>query len=144
MCNGLRRWIGRKCEVVPLGFRPQAIENDSGLHASDAARRVDLENAIHVLRKIEDDGGIATLPRQRCAATTRQKRSVLLATKCYRGENIFLVARNYNSDWNLTIVRAIGGIQGAAAGIKTNLAAQVAAEGGLKREGVELCGLSLR
>src|SRR5208282_4792858 len=55
------RRIGRESKVVLFGFSPKAIEDDSGLDARDTARRIDFENGRHVLRKVEDDGGVTTL-----------------------------------------------------------------------------------
>ena len=42
------RGIGRESEVVLFGFGAKAIEDDSRLHACDAARGVDFEDARHV------------------------------------------------------------------------------------------------
>jgi hypothetical protein len=127
--------------MMCLCFSAQAIENDSGLHASDAARGVDLQNTVHVFRKIEDDGGVAALPGERCAAATRQERSSVFAAQGNCGNHIFGIARDGNSDWNLTIVRAVGGIQGAATGVKTDFSAKMAAESGFERRGIELRGM---
>jgi hypothetical protein len=57
----VRRGIWREGEVVLLGFDAEAIEHDTGLDARDAACGVYLKNGRHVLRKVEDDGGVATL-----------------------------------------------------------------------------------
>jgi hypothetical protein len=46
---------------VLFSFRTQAIENDAGLNPGDSPRGIDFEDGRHVLRKVEDDGGIATL-----------------------------------------------------------------------------------
>ena len=57
------------------------------------------------------------------------------------GENVFFVARNYDSDWDLAIVGAVGRVEGAAAGVEANFSAKVAAEGGFKGGDVELRGM---
>ena len=53
--------IGREGEVVLLGRARRLIEDDAGLNARDAARGIDFEDARHVLRKVEDDGGVTAL-----------------------------------------------------------------------------------
>ena len=45
---------------------------------------------------------------------------------------IFFIARQYDSDGYLSVVRPIGGIERAAAGVETNLSAKMAAESGLQ------------
>jgi hypothetical protein len=60
----------------------------------------------------------------------------MFAAEGDRGENVFGIARDDDSDGNLTVVRTVGRIQGAAAGVKTDLSAQMASESGFKRYGV--------
>ena len=62
----------------------------------------------------------------------------MVAAKGDGREHIFFVARNYDSDGNLAVVRAVGGIDGAAALVEANFSAQMAAEGGFKGGGIEL------
>jgi hypothetical protein len=57
------------------------------------------------------------------------------------GADIFFVAGNYYSDGNLAIVGAVGGVEGASALVEADLSAKVAAESGLKGDGVELRGM---
>ena len=66
---------------------------------------------------------------------------MIIAAQSNGGNHIFFVTGNYNADRNLTIVRSISRIEGAAAGVKAHFAAQVAAERGFKRRGVELVGM---
>ena len=56
------------------------------------------------------------------------------------GADVFFVAGDDYSDGNLAIVGAVGGVEGAGAFVEADFAAQVAAEGGLKGDGVELRG----
>src|SRR5208283_3700264 len=72
------------------------------------------------------------------AASARQQRSVVLAAQGHGGEHVFFVAWNYDADQNLAVVGSIRGIEGAAARVKANLAAKVAAKRGFKRGIVEL------
>jgi hypothetical protein len=47
-----------------LGFGTQSIKHNSWLNPSSAARRVDFKDLCHVLRKVENDGGVTTLARK--------------------------------------------------------------------------------
>jgi hypothetical protein len=58
-----------------------------------------------------------------------------------RGENVFFVARNHDSDRNLAVIRAIGCIESAAARVEADFSAKVTAERGFKSRGVELRGM---
>ena len=65
----------------------------------------------------------------------------MVAAEGNRGENVFLIARNYDADRNLTIIGAVGGVEGAAARVEADFSTKVAAESGFKSRGVELRGL---
>jgi hypothetical protein len=136
--------IGCEGEVVLLGFGAEAVQNDSRFYAGDAPRRIDVDDASHVLRKVEDDGGVATLSGKRRASAASKQRSAVVAAKGNGGEDIFFVAGNYNADRNLSVVGAVGCIKRAAARVEANLSAKVAAEGGFKRGGVKLRGMGRR
>jgi hypothetical protein len=96
--------IGREGEVMLLGCGAKAIEDDSRLDARDAARGIDFKNARHVLRKVENDGGVAALSGKRSPAAAGQQWSAVFAAEGNRGENIFFIARNYDADWDLAVV----------------------------------------
>ena len=61
----------------------------------------------------------------------------MFTTEGNRCENVFGIARHDHSDRNLAVVRTVGRIQCAAAGVKTNFSAQMAPESGFKRDGVD-------
>jgi hypothetical protein len=65
----------------------------------------------------------------------------MIAAKSYCGKNVFFVTRNYDSDGNLTIIRSVGCVEGATAGVKADFSAKMTAESGFKRSGVELRGI---
>jgi hypothetical protein len=65
----------------------------------------------------------------------------VVAAEGNRRENIFFVARDYDTDWDLTVIGTVGRVESAAAGIEANFSAKVAAENGFKRRGVKLRGL---
>ena len=104
---------------------------------------IDFENVRHVLRKVEDDGGVAALSGEGSAASAGEQRSAMVAAQGDGGEYVFLVARYYDSDRNLAIVGAVGGIEGAAALIEADLSAKMAAKRRFKRGNIELRGMGL-
>jgi hypothetical protein len=128
--------------VVLLGGSAQIIKHDAGFDAGNAADRIDFENTRHVLRKIEHDRRVAALSGERRAASASEQRGVVVAAQGHGSENVFFIARNYDADGNLAIVRSVGGIEGAASGIEANLSAKVAAKRGFKGGGVEWRGMS--
>jgi hypothetical protein len=65
----------------------------------------------------------------------------VVAAEGNRGEDVFFVARNYDADRDLAIIRAVGCVEGAASLIEANFSAKMAAERGLKRGGIELRGM---
>jgi len=130
--------------MVLFGGGAQIIEDNSGLDARDTARRIDFEDLCHVLRKVHGDSGVAALSGKRCAPTPREQWSPVVAAQGNRGEYIFFVARNYDADRDLAVIGTVGSVDGAAARVKADLSAKMAAERGLKRGGVKLRGMSER
>ncbi len=55
--------IGREGKVVLLSRGSKVIEDNARFDARNAARGIDFEDARHVLRKVENDGGVTTLSR---------------------------------------------------------------------------------
>jgi len=56
----------------------------------------------------------------------------MLSANRDRSDHIVVVAWNYDTDWNLAIVGAVSGVEGAAAVIETDLASDIAAESGFE------------
>jgi hypothetical protein len=121
--------IGAKGQVIFLGGVAKMIENNSGLHACDAARRIDLENLGHVLREIEDDGDIAALPGKRSSSTAAEQWRAEITTESDRRENVIRIAGKNNSDRDLTIVRSVGCIKSAALIVEADVTAEMLAQG---------------
>ena len=46
----------------------------------------------------------------------------MLAANCDSGDHVLCIAWDYNSDWNLTIVGAVGGVERATAVVETDFA----------------------
>jgi len=121
---------------VLLGCGAEVVQDHARLDAGDAALGIDFEDARHVLREIKHDRHIAALSGERGASAAGKQRRAMFAAQGNRGENVFGVARDYDSDRNLTVVGTVGRIEGAAAGVKADFAAQMAAEGGFESSGV--------
>jgi len=56
----------------------------------------------------------------------------MLSANRDHGGHIVVVAWNYDTDWDLAIVGAVSGVEGAAAVIETDLASDIAAESGFE------------
>jgi hypothetical protein len=112
-----------------FGFVAQRIENDSGLHAGDAALRINLEDVGQVLREVEDDRYVAALPGERSACAATKKRGAEFAAKRERSHNVIGIAGEDDSNWNLTVVRAIGRVESTALIVEANVTAHMLSQG---------------
>ncbi|MGB6386747.1 MAG: hypothetical protein WBD25_09615 [Terriglobales bacterium] len=65
----------------------------------------------------------------------------MVAAEGNGGEHIFSIARNYDADWDLAIIGAVGSVESAATGVEADLSSKMAAESGFKRGWVELRGM---
>src|SRR5579864_4053119 len=124
----VRRGIGAEGQVVPFGGAAQVVEDDSRLYTRNASLGIKLEYLRHILGEIEDDSDIAALACERCAPSTTKQRRRMLAANGNRCDNIFGVSGNHYADWDLAIVRAVGGVERPAAVIKAHLTANLAAQ----------------
>ena len=122
------RRIGSEREVMLFSGGAKAVEDDSWLDTRNAALGINLEDVRHVLRKIEDDGGVATLSGERSATAASQQRSTVFAANGDGREHVFFVARNDHSDWHLAVVGAVGRVESAAAGVEADLSAKMTAQ----------------
>lgn len=104
------RGIRAEGQVVFLGGGPKMVENDAGLHASDPALGVELEDVRHVLREVEDDGDVAALARERSTASAAEHGNSMLAARGDGGDNIIVVARKNYAYRYLAVIGAIAGI----------------------------------
>src|SRR3954452_6543121 len=117
--------IGAECKVVGLCGGAQVIEHEAGTDARELFVDVQLKDLIHVLRPVHHDGNVTSLPRERSAAAARENRRAELAASRDGGEDIVNIFRDHDSYRNLTIVRTVGGIERAAAGVKADFAPDV-------------------
>ena len=120
--------IGGEGEVMFFGGVAEVVENDAGLDAGDAAVGIDLEDARHVLREVEDDGDVAALSGERGAAAAGEHGSVEVAAEGECGEDVVVIAGEDDADGNLAVVGAVGGVEGAGAVVEANVSCQSAAK----------------
>src|SRR5580704_16963574 len=125
-----------------FGGVAQSIEHDSGLHASEAARGINLEDLRHVLRKIKDNGDVAALTGERCAAAAAEQWGAEFTADRDGGENVMLVAGQNDADRHLAVVGAVGGVERAAAVVEADLAANLPPQGACQLSGTACAGRS--
>src|SRR6185312_9026366 len=130
--TAVRGRIRSKDELVRTQLILQSVKNDARLDAGKALFRIDFEHLIHVLRKIQHDGNVTALAGQTRTTSTREHGSAELAAGGYGCNYVIGVARNYQPNRNLPVIRAIGGIECPAATIKPHFSADVALELDLK------------
>src|SRR5579864_3265903 len=128
----VRRRIGAEGQVVLLGGAAQVVENDSRLHTRNSELWIKLKNLRHVLGEIQHYGDIAALACQRRASAAAKHRRRMLSTNGDRSNYIFGVSGNHYANWDLAIVRAVGGIERPAAIVETYLTAELTAQSGFQ------------
>ena len=111
--------------MVLLSGVSKTIENNAGLHAGNAARWIDHQNFRHIFGEIQHHGHIAALPSERGSSASAENWSIELARDCNRRNDVVGCAWQNHSDWNLTIVRSVGGVKRAAASVEAYFAAKV-------------------
>ena len=128
----VRRRIRTERELVRLGAAPQRVEHDTRLDAREPAFRIDLQNAVHVLREVEDHRDVAALAGEAGAGAARQNRRAESPARRDRGRDVFGIARHDEADRNLAVVRGVGRVQRAAARVEADFPAH------------RLCGVPVR
>jgi hypothetical protein len=114
------------------------VKNDARLDPRDPALRIKFEDIRHVLREIEYHRDIAALAGERRASATAQNRRAVLSADCNRSDYVIRIARDYDSNWNLAIVRTVSGVERAAAVVETDFCAKLPPQGGLQGCGIQM------
>ena len=119
----VRRRIRPEREVMALRRDPQRVEDDARLNA-----REPLPGSISRIRfmyfvKSKHDRDVAALAGEARAGAARQHRRAELPAGGHRRDHVVGVARNDEADRNLAVVRAVGGVQRAAAAVEADFAA---------------------
>ena len=114
--------------MVALGRLPQVVEDQPGLHARELPFRVEVEDAVQVLREIEHDGDVAALAGEARAAPARKERRFVLPADADSLDDVVERARNDDADRQLAVVRAAGGVERPIARPESHLPLDGAAE----------------
>src|SRR5579864_8610481 len=88
----VRRWVGREHELMRTKMFLEGVEHYAWLYPGDLLLRIDVDDLIHVLRKVQNHGDIATLSSKTCARPSRQHRSVEFSAKRHGGHHVGIVA----------------------------------------------------
>src|SRR6185312_6036200 len=75
-------------EVVRFGRVAQRIENYTRLNPCETLNRIDFQDPVHVLGKVEDDGDVAALPGQAGAGASRQDWCAVLPANGHRRDYV--------------------------------------------------------
>ncbi len=129
--------VGRERQVVLLGALAQAVEDQPGLHARAARRRIEPEDAVDELRGVDHQRHVAALAGERSAAAARDDRGAVLVRAGHRLDDVLHRARDHHSDRHLPVVRAVRGVQGAAPGVEPDLAGDAGAQGAFEGPDVD-------
>ncbi len=100
---------------------------------------------VHVFAEIENDGDVATLAGETGARAARQDGRSVFAARRDGGDYVGVIARDDEADGNVAVVRGVGGVEGAGAGVEADFAAhgapQLAFESGGVRKGIHGLGV---
>src|SRR5262249_8901641 len=119
----------------------QRIEHEPRLDARRPRRRIDLDDAVHVLGEVDHHRNVAALAGEAGAGAARQDRRVEAAARRDRSDYIVRITRYHQANRDLTVIGGVRGVERAAAGVEADLAAHDAAQLGFERlrfrEGVD-------
>ena len=117
-----RRHIGREPQLMRPQRRVELVEHHPGLDPRPALVRIDLENAIQVLRRVEHQSGADRLPGLRRAAAARGDRHAV-AGGDLDGADHRLRRSWYHHPQRLDLIDArVGGVERPREAIETDLA----------------------
>jgi hypothetical protein len=117
----MRRGIEGERQAVLLGLPAHGIENHAGLHPRLVPLIVHLQDAIEVLRAVDDHSGIAGLAGEARAAAAVDDRRTVLATDRDRLNQRLDAFRDHDADRRVPVVRGVRGVDRAGAGIEAHL-----------------------
>ena len=134
----VRGRVGTEREAVFLGRVAEVVEHDPGLDARELPGRVHLQDLVHVLREIEDDGDVAALAGEARAGAAGEDRRAELARQLDRRVDVVDGPREDHADRHLAVVRGVGGVERARAVVEADLAANVVPQRGRQRRRVDV------
>ena len=112
---------GGEGKAVFLRGAAQLVVDEAGFHPGVALFWIEFQQAIEVLRKVDDDGGVARLAGEAGARASSEDGDAVLAADCYCGDHVLDRLRDDHADGNLTIVTEVGGVKCAGSVVETHL-----------------------
>src|SRR5215472_560202 len=110
--------IGSKRQTILLCRAAELVVDNAGFYPGVTLFRVQLEQFVQILREVEHDSDVAGLSREARSSTASKDGNPVFAA--YRDclDDIFYRAWNNGADGDLAIVREIGGVDCARAGVE--------------------------
>ena len=112
--------IGTKSEPVCFGRIAQCIAHDAGLDTRGHRSRINLQHAVQVLRSVDHHCDVDALSALGGAAAARQEWRVERTTRCDRCDDIVNRPGKHDTDRYLAVVRCVGRIRRADAGVEAH------------------------
>src|SRR5262249_23744150 len=116
--------VGSPGEMMNFCSIAERIADDTWLNPCVLLLRIHLENPVHVLRVVEHNGNIATLPRKAGPRATRQDGLTELPAGRSVGNRVIVRGWTYYADRRVAVVRAVGGVESARTGVEPDFAAK--------------------
>jgi hypothetical protein len=131
----VRSGIGSEGELEFLCRFADAVEDDAGLDVDGASDGINGTHFVHVLREVEDDGGVGALTCERGTGSASEDGSVEAAADFYCGDDVFFIEGKDETDGDVAIVGGVGGVESAGTGVEADFAADFFAESGFELGG---------
>ena len=98
------------------------IEDHAGVDPGQLALSIQIEDAVQVLRMVDDHRDVAALPGEARAAAAGEDGGAVLPTQRHGLDHVFHGSRDDHADRDLPVTGGVGRIQGAGSGIEAHLA----------------------
>jgi len=118
----VRAGIGTEREAVRVGGMSQVVERDAWLNPRRARRRVDADNVIEMLGRVDDHRDVAALTSDACSRAAAEDGCAMATADRDRVDYVIGRPRNDDAYRSVTVVRGIGCVQRAIRGVETHLA----------------------
>src|SRR5262249_58919646 len=124
----VRGRIWPKSEIELVGAFTQMVEHNPGLHPRVFLLCIEFQDLVEIFGKIYDPPNVAKWSGKTGPATPCQNRSAVVAGQSHSLNHVLNCFGNHDTDRYLALVGSIIGIKRAAAFIKSDFAADAAAQ----------------